>query len=176
MSEQAASQSPSEVTPAAGSVAEARSQHKRIPMKRCVKCGKWKYVDPDKSVGEFIYYPTRDSYSLWCKVCYGQASSVGKRMAAMRKRGDQAGALLPGEGELQRTVRRGDKLMSVAEWCAKGVGALALLGGEAIYQFDQREDGLYVRILRRAPLNPLTPVALDTFIWARGTEEGVFYQ
>lgn len=146
----------------------------RAPMGRCVKCGKWKFRTPDKD-SEFIYYPSRQTWSGWCKRCYAAAVTIGQRAAKARRAGDQAGALIPGEGELQRSVRRGDTLMSVSQWIERGDGAIVLLSGEAVYQLETRDDGTYVRILRRAPLSKLPPVAVETFLYLRGKEEGVYY-
>lgn len=148
----------------------------RRPMKRCTKCGKWKFYTTERKTSEYPYYARSNTWSSWCKKCYGDAAAVGSRMRKSRRMGDQAGAIIPGEGELQRSVRRGDTLMSVSEWMKQGVGALVLLSGEAVYQFETRDDGIYVHILRRAPLTPLTPVAIDSFLHFRSEEEGVFYR
>lgn len=148
----------------------------RQHFRKCVKCGKHKRYSADRRASEFPYYAHSQTWSTWCKQCYGEAASVGNKMRKARRAGDQAGALIPGEGELQRSVRRGDTLMSVSRWIEQGVGALVLLSGEAVYQFETRDDGMYVRILRRAPLSRLTPVDVETFRWLRGEEEGVFYQ
>lgn len=175
MTTEAAPQPVEEPAAQAGEVYSPERGVEKLPMKRCAKCGKWKYYDTDPKKSEYPYWTKSQTWASWCKSCYGQAASVGNRARKARKAGDQAGALMAGEGELQRTVRRGDKLMSVAAWAEYGVGALVLLSGEAVYQLETRDDGVYVRILRRYPLNPLPPIPLESFVFLRGKEEGVYY-
>lgn len=151
------------------------TEHTRY--KRCAKCGKQKRYDTNHGKSEFPYWPARNTWATWCKVCYGEAAKRGRVAAKMRREGDQASAIMPGEGELQRSVRRGDKLMSVKEWAEQESGALLLLNGEAVYQLETGYDDIkYVRILRRYPLARLPRIPVESFVYLRGDEEGVYYQ